>query len=611
MKKDKNKIKSLPPFTAALLAEAGKGRFDFDTPGHHSGRFFNLTEEGRIFTGALGKAMFRADISDSSSAIGDPSSHEGVSGEAERLAASVWGSDDCFFVLGGTSTSNRICANALLSPGDLVLFDRNNHKSTWQGALLQAGALPVYLSSCRNDSGVIGPILPKSLEEDHLREEIRKVRPELSEKERPFRLACLQICTYDGLFSNVRQVLEKIGRLCEYILFDDAWGGYENFISLLKDAAVLTFPLPEEAPGILVTQSVHKQLAGFSMTSQIHKKDSHIRNKPYYLPYDVLNDTFLMHISTSPYYPLLAGLEMNAFIHEKRGGALWKEAFRSAVRLKKAILKETSLFPPFLPPLVHGRKWESEKTPSIMEDDAFFSLSPEKSWHGFDGPAAASSLLDPCKVLLTTGSFSEKREHSVPAPLLSAYLESRGITPEKSDFYTLLFLVEPGDSRKKHKYLLRCLKEFEKAYFQNIPMERFMPSIKALPGEGLRDFCRRFHDFLFSHHAGELQQCLFREEDFPPRGLSPREAHVRFIRGERKKLPLEEAKGHISLENILPYPPGICALAAGEAWTEKVLSYFLFLEACGREFPDFMPEIIGVHHDEKGRPYVWVYPDKL
>ena len=164
--------------------------------------------------------------------------------------------------------------------------------------------------------------------------------------------------------------------------------------------------------------------------------------------------------------------------------------------------------------------------------------------------------------------------------------------------------MEPGDSRKKHKYLLRCLKEFEKAYFQNIPMERFMPSIKTLPGEGLKDFCRRFHDFIFSHHAGELQQ------DFPPRGLSPREAHVRFIRGERKKLPLEEAQGHMSLENILPYPPGICALAAGEAWTEEVLSYFLFLEACGREFPDFMPEIIGVHHDEKGRPYVWVYPDK-
>ena len=68
--------------------------------------------------------------------------------------------------------------------------------------------------------------------------------------------------------------------------------------------------------------------------------------------------------------------------------------------------------------------------------------------------------------------------------------------------------------------------------------------------------------------------------------------------------------GHISLENILPYPPGICALAAGEEWTEKVLSYFLFLEEYGKEFPDFTPEIPGIHHDEKGEPSVWVsYPE--
>lgn len=606
MKKDKLQPLSLPPLTAALLAETQRERTDFDTPGHHSGRFFNLTAEGRAFTRALGEGMFRADISDSSSAIGDPSSHEGVSGKAEKRAASLWQSDECFFVTGGTSASNRICANALLARGDLVLFDRNNHKSAWQGALIEAGAIPIYLSSIRNDSGVIGPVSDDSMDEKHLREEIRRIRPEAFAKKRPFRLACLQICTYDGLFANVRMILDKLGSLCEYILFDDAWGGYENFIPLLKDAAVLTFPLNSRAPGILVTQSVHKQLAGLSMTSQIHKKDSHIKDNPYYLPHDVWNDTYLMHISTSPYYPLLAGLEMNAFIHQKKGPALWEEAFRSATRFKKALLKETLLFPPFLPPSVHGKKWEKEHTSSIMEDPAFFALSPKEDWHGFTNLSEKACLLDPCKILITTGTFSNHREHSIPAPLLSAYLEGRGITPEKSDFYTLLFLAEPGDTKKKYRYLLSCLKDFEKAYFKNTSMARFMPSIHALPGEGLADFCRRFHDFLFSYKAGDLQQSLFREEDFPPRPLTPFEAHQHFISGKRKKLPLEKAKGHISLENVLPYPPGIVALAAGEEWTEKVLSYFLFLESYGREFPDFMPEILGVHHDEKGCPYVWV-----
>lgn len=139
---------------------------------------------------------------------------------------------------------------------------------------------------------------------------------------------------------------------------------------------------------------------------------------------------------------------MNAFIHQKKGPALWKEAFRSATRFKKALLKETLLFPPFLPPSVHGKKWEKEHTSSIMEDPAFFALSPKEDWHGFTNLSEKACLLDPCKILITTGTFSNHREHSIPAPLLSAYLEGRGITPEKSDFYTLLFLVEPGDTKK-------------------------------------------------------------------------------------------------------------------------------------------------------------------
>lgn len=104
-------------------------------------------------------------------------------------------------------------------------------------------------------------------------------------------------------------ILEKLGPLCDYILFDGAWAGYENFIPLLKDSAVLTFPLGPEDPGILVTQSVHKQLAGFSQTSQIHKKDSHIKGEKRCLPDDILDSAFLMNISTSPYYPLLQGLK--------------------------------------------------------------------------------------------------------------------------------------------------------------------------------------------------------------------------------------------------------------------------------------------------------------
>lgn len=602
----KSDLSKLPPFTAALLKEAAKERADFDTPGHHSGSFFRLTAEGHLFVQELGEKAFKADISDSSSAVGDPSSHEGVSGEAEKLAASVWGSDQCFFVLGGTSSSNRIAANALLSKGDLVLFDRNNHKSTWQGALIQAGARPVYLPSSRNDSAVIGGISSYALERDVLMKEALALDPSAAERPHPFRLACLELSTYDGLFINVRKILEKIGPLCDYILFDGAWAGYENFIPILKDSAVLTFPLSEEDPGILVTQSVHKQLAGFSMTSQIHKKDDHIKDKPSYVPFDVFNDTFLMHISTSPYYPLFAGLEMNALIHQKKGKELWKKAFALAAEFKKKLLKESSLFIPFLPPEVHGKKWEEGNTEAIMEDASYFSLSTKDSWHGFSDMEDNMYLLDPCKILLTTGTFSSGRKDSIPAHLLSAFLETRNITPEKSDFYTILFLTEPGDKEKKYDFLLSVLKDFENAYRNNVPMKDFMPDVQSHPGEGLKDYCRRYHDFMVSHHAGELQASLFQKEDFPKSMVTGYEAHQAFIKGKRESVPLKKALGRVALENALPYPPGICAIAAGEIWTENILSYFSFLEEYEKNYPEFSPEILGVHHDERGLPYVWV-----
>lgn len=74
----------LPPFTEALINHTKEKQFPFDTPGHHSGDFYNLTEEGKAFTRFYGNAMFATDMSDSGNDPGNPSSHEGVSGAAEN-----------------------------------------------------------------------------------------------------------------------------------------------------------------------------------------------------------------------------------------------------------------------------------------------------------------------------------------------------------------------------------------------------------------------------------------------------------------------------------------------------------------------------------------------
>ena len=587
----------LPPFTKALLDFAKEARDDFCTPGHHSGALFEEIPEGRTFVSSLGEGAFTADISDSSSVIGDPSAHEGVFGEAEALAASVYGSDRCFFVLGGTSASNRIAISALVSEGDLILFDRNNHKSASQAALAAAGGFPVYLASERNESGIIGGLTEETLDPARLREKAAKLSPDAGKKQRPYRLACLQLSTYDGLFLNAREILRRIGPLCDYILFDGAWAGYENFLPLLQGSAVLTFPLTKDDPGILVTQSVHKQLAGFSMTSQLHKKDSHLRGMARYLEDDVLQAAYLMHISTSPYYPLLAGLEMNAYLHQKKGRELWQEAAITATELKKSILKHCRLLRPFTAPMVRAASWEAHPTEEILSDPAFFAISPKDSWHGFSHIAENLYLTDPCKVLLTTGPL--------PAPLLSHWLERRHVTVEKSDFHTLLFLIEPSDRQEKCERLLSLFEECETAYEANAPMSSFAPDVTCLPGEGLKDYSLRCMDFLEKEQASRLSQTLFAEDHFPKAALTGRSAHQAFLKGARERVPLPKAKGRVSLEMILPYPPGITVLEPGEVWTDEVVSYFLFLQKYKSAFPDFSPEILGVHGNGNDA-YVWV-----
>ncbi len=140
----------------------------------------------------FGEMLFRSDLCNADVAMGDLLIHEGAPCIAQQHAAKVFNADKTYFVLNGTSSSNKVVLNALLTPGDLVLFDRNNHKSNHHGALLQAGATPVYLETARNPYGFIGGIDAHCFEESYLRELIAEVAPQRAKEARPFRLAVIQ-----------------------------------------------------------------------------------------------------------------------------------------------------------------------------------------------------------------------------------------------------------------------------------------------------------------------------------------------------------------------------------------------------------------------------------
>ena len=158
----------LPPFFGRLKQYTEQQNISFACPGHQGGEFFRRHPAGQQFTDYFGDALFRADLCNADTALGDLLIHEGAALAAQQHAANVFHADKTWFVLNGTSSSNKVVLNALLTPGDLVLFDRNNHKSNHHGALIQAGATPVYLEAARNPSGFIGGIDAHCFDEDYL-----------------------------------------------------------------------------------------------------------------------------------------------------------------------------------------------------------------------------------------------------------------------------------------------------------------------------------------------------------------------------------------------------------------------------------------------------------
>ena len=614
----------LPPFFRELCVYSERGNAQFDCPGHQGGAFHRRHPAGRAFYEFFGENLFRADLCNADVALGDLLIHEGPALLAQQYAARVFGADKTYFVLNGTSAANKVVTGALLTPGDLVLFDRNNHKSVAQGALLLAGATPVYLETVRNPYGSIGGIPAACLEEDFIRGEIAKICPEKAKAARPIRLAAIQLGTYDGCLYDARYVLRKIGRLCDYIFFDSAWVGYESFLPLLRGGSPLRLPLSEDDPGIFVTQSVHKQQAGFSQVSQIHKKDAHCKGSARYVPHVRVNDAFMLHASTSPCYPLFAALAVNAKMQEgKAGEMLWGAALRLAIETRKDMLRRLRYMRPFVPPAVRGQKWEEAKTETIAQDAAYWALSPKETWHGFSGYDEGQYRIDPMKLLVVTKGIDAAtgayENFGIPGAVLVEYLRENGIIPEKSDLHDILFLLTPAETEEKMERLLSALVRFEAMLDENASLADALPDLfrayeARYRGYTLRALCQELHDFYRAGNLSALQKKLFQKEYRPEAVMHPKAAREMFLRGEGILTEIAGAEGHIALEGALPYPPGVLCVYPGERWTKTAVSYFQSLAEMANRFPGFTPEIQGVHwqKDESGRlrAYGYVAPDR-
>ena len=627
------------PFFGALVDYAEEGNQLWTCPGHNGGIFYSRSPIGRIFMEHLGEAIFRDDLDNSVLELGDLLTHEGPALKAQKEAAEIFGAEKTYFVLNGTSSSNKIALTNLIAEDDIVLFDRNNHKAAHQGALLLGGGTPIFVSTDRNSYGLIGPMNSADFDETALREKIRNnplvKDPEAWKKERPFRVAVIEQCTYDGTIYDAEWIIKKIGHLCDYILFDEAWAGFMKFhpIYARRFAMGLT-NLSENSPGIIATQSTHKQLASFSQASQIHVKDRHIKGQRRRVEHKRFNEGFMQHASTSPFYPLFASLDVGAQMMKGRSGeVLWDDTIRLGIELRKklrAVRREFEekeidrakqwFFDPFVPDRVslpdtansagiHNVPWENVSTDLLARYPEFWELSPGASWHGFNVTENSFAITDPAKLTLLTPGFNRKtgdyEDHGIPAPIVAQYLRENRVVPEKNDLNSLLFLLTPGVESSKAGTLVSSLVAFKRLHDENALLDTVMPEFTAkrasrYKGVRLRDLCHDMHAFFRNASVSSLQKAQFSRDNLPEMVMTPREASRHLVRNNVDYLPISEIEGRIATTLFVVYPPGIATIVPGERLCQRsrpMIDYLLTFEKSANLFPGFESEIQGVYRE--------------
>ncbi len=611
----------LPPMFKALVKFSKVHEYSWHTPGHTGGTAFLKSAVGRSFFNFFKEPVFRSDLSISVGELGSLLDHSGPIGESEKYISSVFGSDRSYTVTNGSSTSNRVILMASVTRNQVALVDRNCHKSVEQG-LTMCGAVPSYLIPSRNRYGIIGPIKPERLTQKAVVQGLKENALIKDKTDAKPVHAVITNSTYDGLCYNVNRVKELLGGSVDRLHFDEAWYGYARFNPMYCERYAMCGDInafDRDSPTIFATQSTHKLLAAFSQASMIH-----IREGRSPIDHKRFNEAFMMHASTSPFYPIIATNDVSAAMMEgSQGKALTDDSIREAIAFRRTVahlrkeMKEKNdwFFDVWQPDYVleakSGRKipfYDADEE-QLAADPSVWYLRPNDEWHGFGEIEEGYCMLDPIKVTVITPGMERDgamAENGIPAALLTSYLDNRGIVAEKTQDFTVLFLFSLGVTRGKWGTLLNALFAFKKDYDGNTPLEKVLPKVvvgnsERYSGMGLKDLA----DEMFIKMK-ELQTTKALADAFavlPKPDMTPAEAYEQLVLDNVEALKLDEAAGRTLATGVVPYPPGIPLLMPGEnagAAEGALLGYLKALEAFDRHFPGFGHDIHGVEPDTAG-----------
>lgn len=582
-----------PPFFRALVHYAQDGSYSWHCPGHSGGVAFLKSPIGQMFHQFFGENMLRADVCNAVEELGQLLDHTGPVAASERNAARIFNADHCYFVTNGTSTSNKMVWHSTVAPGDIVVVDRNCHKSILH-SIIMTGAIPVFLMPTRNHLGIIGPI---PLEEFKMENIMKKVEANPFAREavnKKPRILTITQSTYDGVLYNVETLKSMLDGEIDTLHFDEAWLPHATFHDFYRDMHAIGKDRPRAKESMIFsTQSTHKLLAGLSQASQILVRES----ESVKLDQDAFNEAYLMHTSTSPQYAIIASCDVAAAMMEPPGGtALVEESILEALDFRRAMRKIDQEWGQDWWFQVWGPDHFAENGIGSRED---WMIRAEDDWHGFGDLAPGFNMLDPIKATIVTPGLSldgQFGETGIPASIVTKYLAEHGVIVEKAGLYSFFIMFTIGITKGRWNTLLTALQQFKDDYDKNQPMWRILPEFAAANMRyervGLRDLCQQIHGFYKLYDVARLTTEMYLSDMQP--AMKPSDAFSRMAHREIDRVPIDELEGRVTSILLTPYPPGIPLLIPGERFNKTIVDYLKFARDFNERFPGFETDVHGL-----------------
>ncbi|BCB26379.1 lysine decarboxylase [Sulfurimicrobium lacus] len=594
-----------PPFFRALTHYAADGSYSWHCPGHSGGVAFLKSPVGQMFHQFFGENMLRADVCNAVDELGQLLDHTGPVAASERNAARIFNADHLFFVTNGTSTSNKMVWHSTVAPGDVVVVDRNCHKSILH-AIIMTGAVPVFLTPTRNHYGIIGPIPLEEFAPENIRKKIEANPFARGVKTKP-RVLTLTQSTYDGILYNVETLKTLLDGEIDTLHFDEAWLPHATFHDFYSGMHAIGKDRPRCKNSMLFsTQSTHKLLAGLSQASQILIQESETRK----LDRDIFNEAYLMHTSTSPQYAIIASCDVAAAMMEPPGGtALVEESILEALDFRRAMRKVDEEFGDSWWFKIWGPEHLAEE--GIGERDDWMLRAGER-WHGFGNLAPGFNMLDPIKSTVITpgldvdGDFADS---GIPAAIVTKYLSEHGVIVEKTSLYSFFIMFTIGITKGRWNTMLTALQQFKDEYDRNQPLWRVLPEFVAKHPRyermGLKDLSDSIHGIYKANDVARLTTEMYLSDMVP--AMKPTDAFAKMAHREIDRVEIDDLMGRVTSVLLTPYPPGIPLLIPGERFNETIVRYLKFARDFNERFPGFETDIHGLVQEEvdgKKRYYV-------